>query len=100
LSFDLIFFPKTLNKDAIGFEDIEKADSNGYKDYLCFAFVYPMKKFAPASKYYHSDNTPYPVTIKSYVKRVNMWNFISKKKVKDLNELSQYKIQTMYGIAQ
>ncbi len=96
LSFDLIFFPKNVNKNAVDFGGFDKDSVNNYHDYVCFAFVYPMKYVEPTIANYHSDNTPYPVSVKSYVKRGNTWVFISQQKVRNLAQLSSYKIHTMY----
>ena len=98
LSFALIFYPTSISKDSVTFEKIKKARENDYHDYLCFAFVYPMKD-PTKMKNYHDDNTTYPVTVDSYVRRNKTWEFISKLTVNNLEELSQYEIKCMYSIA-
>jgi hypothetical protein len=67
LSFALIFSPKQVEKSAVDFKAIRKAAANNYDDYLCLAFVYPMKNVDPANKDYHVDTTPYPISIESYL---------------------------------
>jgi hypothetical protein len=96
LSFDLIFFPKNLNKGAVDFVTIKEASVSDYRDFVCFAFVYPMKDVEIGDANYHSDNTPYPVLVKSYIKKEGGWILVSEQKAKNLADLSQYEVNTMY----
>ncbi|PZR07017.1 MAG: hypothetical protein DI539_24185, partial [Flavobacterium psychrophilum] len=96
LSFQLLYVSRAYEKEAITFDSIQKAELNGYKDFVCYTFVYPM--LAPDKmKDYHNDNVTYPVNVKCYVRKVNGWKFLSESKVNDLRELSQYKIKCIYA---
>jgi hypothetical protein len=97
LSFDLILVPKYLKKNLVDFDTLKKGAENNYKDFFCYAFVYPMRKFNPANESYHLDNTTYPVFVKSYFIRKNIWVFISSKEINNLTELSTFKILTIYS---
>ena len=96
LSFDLIFYPKNGNKSDVTFEGIKGARMNDYHDFYCFVFVYPMKD-PDKMKDYHADNAVYPVVVNSYVRKENSWTFLSQAKARNLSELSEYEIKTLYS---
>lgn len=97
LSFQLIYFPKNKNRKNVNYDSIKIAEANNYQDYICFAFVYLMLD-PDKMKDYHADNVIYPVNVKTYVRKANNWEFLSQSKVKNLRELSQYEIKSIYSI--
>ena len=99
LSFELFFFPRKLNKNSVDFTAVKKAKSDNYRDFVCFAFVYPMKNSQNMNdSKYHDDNITYPVVIKSYARRGQLWEFVSTFLANDLSELRRYEIKTMYSV--
>jgi hypothetical protein len=95
LSFRLIFYSKNGNKSTVTFADLREGEANDYKYFICFAFVFPMLD-PYKMKNYHDDNTKYPVTVKSYMKKGRNWQFVSNLKVSSISDLSQYEINTIY----
>lgn len=97
ISFTLIFYPKSVEKGKVDFSQIKmKYMQNNYKDFYCFAFVFPFPD-PEKVKDYHADNTPYPINVKSYFRQKGSWNFISSRVAKNLTELSTYEIEVMYS---
>ena len=97
LSFELIFYPKNISKKLVEFSSFErKYGQNNYVDFNCFAFVYPMIDPEKDGDY-HADNTPYPVTVKAYFRKNGLWNFVSSREVKNMTELSKYRVDVMYS---
>jgi hypothetical protein len=95
LDFDLLFYPKNGDKKVVDFDAVRKGKSNGYKDFICFAFVYPMQN-PDSMQDYHADNTTYPVLVKAYARKSTTWNFIAQSKVNSLSEMSEFKIKIIY----
>jgi len=96
LSFQLVYFPKTFDKRLVNYDSIRKAEANNYSDYICFAFVYPMKD--PDKMKDHSDNVTYPVTVTSYVRKNGEWKLLSGSKAGNLTELSKYQTRCIYSV--
>lgn len=95
LSFELIFFPRTIPKDSVTFKMVDTAGKNNYKDFYCFSFVFPMN--AQTIENYHEDNTPYPVKVKSYILINGEWKLLSTSTANNLKELSSTEIKAMYA---
>jgi hypothetical protein len=97
LSFELIFYPKKLPRDSVQSETVNNDAANGYPNFICFAFVYPIPNPYKAADY-HADNTPYPVTVKVFVRKNKTWKYLSQSKVGDLKALREYQISSMYSV--
>lgn len=96
LSFQLIFFPKNMDKGSVSFDSIKKAEANNYQDYICFAFTYPMQD-PDKMKNYHGINIIFPVSVKAFVKKDEDWKLLSESKVYNLTQLSRYEIKCIYS---
>ncbi len=90
LSFDLVFYPKNRPKSSVELASIDSAAANGYRDYICFGFVYPME-----DPDLHQDNISFPLTIKAYVRKDDHWEYRSKASAKDFAQLSGFEINTI-----
>ncbi len=95
LSFTIIYYPKLLSKDSLLLEDLEIAQSDGFKNFICFAFVFAGQNHK-ITKSYQADQITYPAQVKSYVRQDLAWQFYSQSTVKNLAELSQYEIETIF----
>jgi hypothetical protein len=95
LSFRLVYVPKYLKKNDITFDSIANAKNNDFEDYVLVSFVYPMKHPDYVGK--GDDQIKYPLTVKTYVRKGNKWELVSKSRVNDLTELSQYQIKCIYS---
>ncbi len=98
LSFHLIFASKASNKAIVTFDSIRNDAVNDYANYSCIAFVYPMRD-PNKMKNYHDDNVKYPVTVKSYFRKNGSWILLSHSVVKNLMELSEYEIKSIYSVS-
>jgi len=97
LTFELIFYPKNSRKGDVDLSLFRtKYEKEGFKDFTCFAFIYPIPD-RDSVKDYHADNTHYPIEIMSYVLMDNRWAFLSKGVAQDLAGLSRYQIESMYS---
>ena len=96
LSFQLLFYPKKLEKGQVGFENVEQDATNKYENFECFAFVYRITE-PSKMKNYHEDNATYPLVVKSYIRKSRSWKFIAKFEVNNLTELSNSKIKCIYS---
>ena len=96
LNFRLLYYPRDGNKAAVDFNTVANGKKNNFKDFICFAFVYPMKN-PNTMEDEHAENTKYPVTVKAYVRKETVWNFSSESKVNSLKELSQFEIRSIYA---
>ena len=92
LSFKLFYVPKTQEKSTVTFDSIKKAKENDFADYVLVGFVFPMQDPDVTN-----DNVKYPVSVKSYVRKEKNWRYLSEQTVKDLTELTQFQIKTIYS---
>lgn len=97
LSFQIIFIPKSGDKQHSNFDSLKVAETNNYADFNYVVFIYPMHD-PDKSKDFHASNEKYPVEIKTFVKRATRWEFLSESKVNNLTEMSRYKIKCIFSV--
>lgn len=99
LTYSMIFYPKNIAKDSVKLSMIRTAGLNRYRDFICFAFVYPMKN-PSLLKDYHDSNVSYPISIKSYSHSDGKWTYLSEDSVHNVTELSRFEIRSIYSVVQ
>jgi|GEM_PF-4717100 len=95
ISFRLLFYPRSGDKNGTDFKAISEGYANNFKDFICFAFVYKMRT-KREMKDEHADPTDYPAAVKAYVKKTDAWEILGEGSANNLSELSRLEINWIY----